>query len=283
MQGLEFVVAAEPSAGANDNGVFVIRKQRRRKGAGRNGDDEIIPLANYFVIGENIYMAPSVGDVLGTRMLSSLSSLTKFFSTASSLPIFNPSSGHTYYPPVALNPTTAGGPPQASVQASKESTPMPGSLATDSQPASQVLPGSQPGKTTASADRSQLFEARSLEHSFALSLRYGGEYMDEAPLAGEPGSFILSASQGKPRTDGVQAAKNMIESLSSAGRKEATPQPGTTKQPGAVERKSSTGPPSAGAGRGGAGNEKGAQGTPSPILGNKKRRKSTKNIGSPAG
>lgn len=34
-----------------------------------------------------------------------------------------------------------------------------------------------------------------LAESYSLSLRYGNEYMDENPLVGEPGSFIMSKTR----------------------------------------------------------------------------------------
>lgn len=70
MQGLEYMVSQDPS----DNGrvlensrVWVIRKQNRRKRPGM--DDEITPINSYFVVGENIYMAPFMGDILRSRMV----------------------------------------------------------------------------------------------------------------------------------------------------------------------------------------------------------------------
>jgi len=51
-------------------GVWVIRKQTRRKRAGQ--EDEITVHSTYFVMGENIYMAPAVGDVIGSRLVSLL-------------------------------------------------------------------------------------------------------------------------------------------------------------------------------------------------------------------
>lgn len=70
MQGLEFMVTHDPSNNGHqqdNSGVWVIRKQYRRKRQGL--DDELTPISCYFVIGENIYMAPSVGNVLGSRMV----------------------------------------------------------------------------------------------------------------------------------------------------------------------------------------------------------------------
>jgi mediator of RNA polymerase II transcription subunit 6 len=70
MNGLEFIVAQEPAemAPGTGTGVWVIRKQTRRKRPSE--DDEIIVHATYFVVGENIYMAPTAADVLGSGMVT---------------------------------------------------------------------------------------------------------------------------------------------------------------------------------------------------------------------
>ena len=70
MSGLEYVVAQEPAemAPGTGTGVWVIAKQIRKKRAGMA--DEITPLDTYYVVGENIYMAASVGDVLQSRLVS---------------------------------------------------------------------------------------------------------------------------------------------------------------------------------------------------------------------
>lgn len=47
-------------------------------------------------------------------------------------------------------------------------------------------------KLTSDADYQSL---QLLAESYSLSHRYGKEYMDENPLVGEPGSFILSKSR----------------------------------------------------------------------------------------
>lgn len=70
MQGLEYMVAHDPSDNGHateNSGVWVIRKQNRRKRQGF--DDDLVPISSYFVVGENIYMAPSVGNVLGSRLV----------------------------------------------------------------------------------------------------------------------------------------------------------------------------------------------------------------------
>lgn len=69
MSGLEFVVAQEPAeTGPNaGTGIWVINKQNRRKRQGE--EDEVTVLGTYFISGENIYMAPSLSDILNSRLV----------------------------------------------------------------------------------------------------------------------------------------------------------------------------------------------------------------------
>lgn len=78
MQGLEFVVAYDPLQAAaqtdtqfahEPSNVWVIRKQMRRKRAGQ--EDEVVVLSTFFVVGDCIYMAPSVASVVGNRIVRS--------------------------------------------------------------------------------------------------------------------------------------------------------------------------------------------------------------------
>lgn len=176
MQGLEFMVAHDPSDNGTKfehSGIWVIRRQIRRKRAGT--EDEITPVSSYYVVGENIYMASSLGTILGARLLTTVTSLNKVIATASALPIFTPALGHTYLPPApkALNPAT-----------SKEGTPVPGSQdSTSTKPGSKLF-----------LDQG-LQSTQLLQNSLSLSLRYGHEYMDDNPLVGEPGSFIITKTR----------------------------------------------------------------------------------------
>ena len=194
------MVTQDPSENGtkvDNSGVWVIRKQNRRKRAG--SEDEITPISSYFVVGENVYMAPTVGSILSSRLvsaahaneraivvdrnqISTVSSLTKLVSTASPLPLFTPSLGHTYFPPTSkpLTPAASTHP----TQTSKESTPMPGTQDTT---ASTKAPLSTARST--GAEQSAL---QALSESLNLSLTYSSEYMDTNPLVGEPGSFRVT-------------------------------------------------------------------------------------------
>jgi mediator of RNA polymerase II transcription subunit 6 len=230
MQGLEFVVSYDPLQAAaqtdtsfahEPSNIWVIRKQNRRKRSGF--EDEVSVISTFFVVGDAIYMAPSVASVVGNRIvcsvlslnpppttrsewhanisvffsylqLSAVTSLSRFMKTASTLPTFTPSYGHTYMPPGARSKE----PNQQSSQQSKESTPMP-DAPSDTQSISKTNLG-------VSATTPNYQDTRSLAESFNLLTRYGDEFMDENPLAGEPGSFILSRTGGEGGGAGKQAA-----------------------------------------------------------------------------
>ncbi|KAK2731823.1 Mediator of RNA polymerase II transcription subunit 6 [Onygenales sp. PD_40] len=242
MQGLEFMVAHDPiqeahaaavaAAGGKQpqrlpqepSNVWVIRKQMRRKRAGM--DDEIQVLATYFVVGDSVYMAPSVMKVVGSRMLSTVTSLTKALSVASPLPIFSPSHGHTYMPPVPKSlESTQPRPGQQSAQQSTANTPMPDT-------ANQPRIATSPPTTSLTSSTTQSQDTRSLIEAFNLLSRYGDEYMDDAPLTGEPGAFIISKKAAEqpvrqppapPRSKAPTPAPAGVGSTSKPGTPAATP------------------------------------------------------------
>jgi mediator of RNA polymerase II transcription subunit 6 len=71
MSGLEFLVGEEPaeSGPGMGTGVWVIRKQTRKKRWQQ--EDEVTVHASYFVVGENIYMAPRLSDMLACHIVGS--------------------------------------------------------------------------------------------------------------------------------------------------------------------------------------------------------------------
>ena len=85
-------------------------------------------------------------------------------------------------------PNTAAAKLAPSQQASKENTPVPDGVNLPSRSAD--TPGS-----------------RTLVEAYAMSLRYGDEYMDDHPLVGEPGSFLLGRTGTKAGTTKTTTAK----------------------------------------------------------------------------
>lgn len=84
MKGLEFTLAV-----AQEPDVWIIRRQMRFSPT----EAEII--ATYFVVGENIYQAPSIYSVVASRLLSTTKYLNEALDVARSLPKFTPT-GYTY-------------------------------------------------------------------------------------------------------------------------------------------------------------------------------------------
>lgn len=120
--------------------------------------------------------------------------------TASTLPTFTSAYGHTYMAPGARKEKDS----QSQSQQSKESTPVPDSL-----------PDSQSSKGLGMSGTSSYQDTRNLAESFRLLTRYGDEFMDESPLVGEPGSFILSrtgetAGKAAPKYPAAAAASTSL-------------------------------------------------------------------------
>ncbi|ODV94553.1 hypothetical protein PACTADRAFT_50431 [Pachysolen tannophilus NRRL Y-2460] len=85
MKGIEFVVAhvREPD-------FWVIRKQKRES------PENVTPINDYYIIGANIYMAPTIASIVESRLLSTVLSLRESLIKLNKLPKFTPSTGHFY-------------------------------------------------------------------------------------------------------------------------------------------------------------------------------------------
>ena len=173
------------------------------------------------------------------------------FSSASELPLFTPSTGHTYFLPASKSLTPGIG--SQTTQASKETTPMPGTQDTSFSGKSLLA-----SKLTSDSDDQSL---PLLMESYRLSVRYGKEYMDDNPIVGEPGSFILSKSRE------LTAPPAVIQAAPKAAASSST----ITKRPPAPEIKTANLPSSARKG------SKGAEKSPvSPANKDRKARRKSK-------
>ncbi|KAJ1329115.1 mediator of RNA polymerase II transcription subunit 6 [Microdochium nivale] len=208
MSGLEFIVAQEP-AETNPNagtGVWVIHKQTRRKRP--KHEDEVTIHAAYYIIGDSVFMAPTMADILTYRMSSIAAGLSKTFPTANSARTWSPSVGHKYRQPAPTN--------QVSKKAfeSRGVTPLPESQSQATKNGNPV--GQQKKSTTDSA-----LEARLLERTIGVHMQFGGEYMDDNPITGVPGNFHLS-STGRREMSKLQlpihtsASRNPVSSTASS-------------------------------------------------------------------
>ncbi|KAL6807032.1 MED6 mediator subfamily complex component domain-containing protein [Trichoderma sp. SZMC 28013] len=193
MSGLEFIVGEEPAetGPGMGTGVWVIRKQTRRKRY--QDDDEITVHASFFVMGENIYMAPTLADILASRIMTISSAIAKALPAAEAARKWRPSTGHVYQLPASQSST------KPKPQESKEEKPV---LDEAGKPLSAVAKHDAP------------FMDRVAEESFMIHLRYGGEYIDEIPITGKPGEFHLSSTGRKPVLPPQGAAPTGISAMS---------------------------------------------------------------------
>ncbi|KAJ2987963.1 hypothetical protein NUW58_g4224 [Xylaria curta] len=189
MSGLEFIVAQEPAetAPGTGTGVWVIRKQTRRK---RDPEDEIVIHATYYIVGENIYMAPTLAQVLSFRMTTISSALTKCFPAADEARVWSPSRGHVY----KVAQATANPRPRNATE-SKETTPRLDGKAVSNKSMGAPEP-KRPDPILSTFDL-----VRHAEHSMLVHMQSGGDYEDENPITGKPGAFNLSKTG---RTDKLQ-------------------------------------------------------------------------------
>ncbi|KAL6402263.1 Mediator of RNA polymerase II transcription subunit 6 [Ilyonectria robusta] len=235
MSGLEFIVGEEPAemAPGTGTGVWIIRKQTRRKLYA--DEDEVTVHASYFVVGENIYMAPTLGDILASRIMTISSAIAKALPAAESVRKWRPSLGHVYQLP-PNQPST-----RQKVQDSKEATPIP----------------DETGKTAPAAQKNdELSLERLAEESLMTHMKYGGEYVDENPITGRPGEFHLSSTGRKVVPPPQLAKEEGIGRISGPtlntkfddkkdGKADKTPKSATAPKPKRRKSKMSTSTPTA--------------------------------------
>ncbi len=85
MKGIEFVIAM-----VREPDFWVIRKQYRYS------ETETQTIADFYIIGSSVYMAPSIKAILSSRLLSTTLTLRNAMRSLQGLPQFSPSKGHYY-------------------------------------------------------------------------------------------------------------------------------------------------------------------------------------------
>jgi mediator of RNA polymerase II transcription subunit 6 len=160
-----------------------------------------------------------------------VTSLNKLLSIAAPLPLFSAAHGHMYTSPLNNAPRSN----QTGLsQQSKENTPMPETQSTRT---------IQPTKSTLSTNSTGFEDTQMFLDALNLSRRYGKEYMDDAPLVGEPGNFRTSKTREAPAM-GKETSPNQRQSPVPAKEKSQVPSPPPpiqTDVPQVTSRKSAKG------------------------------------------
>lgn len=242
--GVEYLIVGEPQevdvagkgkdSGRESSGVYVFRKQDRQRRRGEDGrvEEEVTTLGTYYCVGDAMYQAPSVGDIVGNKLLSATTHLSKFFETAKGLPSFDPTKGYSYLPQ-HHQPTTAvaGTSAQASPSRSREGSVLPttsanataGAVDSQSLRSTSIAPAesqiSNPSSTFANAQNTRL-----LASSFRQALEFADEFADENPLIGEPGHFAFTSSLAAVSARKRKAAEEEAKELAAKASKAAQAQ-----------------------------------------------------------
>ncbi|KAK1778394.1 MED6 mediator sub complex component-domain-containing protein [Copromyces sp. CBS 386.78] len=200
MSGLEFIVAQEPAetGPGMGTGVWVINKQTRRKRPPTNParpedgpPDEIIVHSTYFVVGENIYMAPTLADVISSRIGAIASAITKTLPIVDQVSDWAPAVGRRYITPSQPSTGAGAGSSTTIYTASRTATPLPEGL-----PSATAT--NKPGATkTGGTTNDPILDSLLMEEALLTHERYGTEYMDENPITGKPGEFHLTSTGRK--------------------------------------------------------------------------------------
>ncbi|KAL1896546.1 Mediator of RNA polymerase II transcription subunit 6 [Sporothrix stenoceras] len=286
MSGVEYIVHQAPAemAPGTGTGVWVIRKQLRRK---RNDGqpDDLTVYADYFVVGYNIYQAPTLADVLSSRITSMAVALGKAFPAMNSMQTWSPAEGHYYE--TTGKAAAAAAAKEAGEDGFAEGQTLEGEDEDEDEAEDEDEDDSENSsdedamdidKKEKTADKKAngdgnddnseydsdddaVLDPRIAEESYAIHMMYGGEYMDEQPISGRPGDFHIALAGGgrsavggaAGATDGKAATATTTDgSKDGTGSGKATPKDGKEsggKKSGATtpkpKRRKSKGPAAA--------------------------------------
>ncbi|KAM7208771.1 MED6 mediator subfamily complex component domain containing protein [Naviculisporaceae sp. PSN 640] len=200
MSGLEFRVAQEPaeSTPGKGTGVWVINKQTRQKRQGQ--EDEITVHSTYFIVGTNVYMAPTMFDIISGRVANIATKVSTMLPLVDAVQTWSPARGRTYIAPIPQDkdkdkPGAKQGPDSTAATTTKN-------------------PATSHSANLTSPDGTDEIPDSLILESFFIHEQYGGEYMDENPITGKPGEFVLSSTGRKdPKLPAKPAATAALPAL----------------------------------------------------------------------
>ncbi|KAH7392811.1 hypothetical protein BKA66DRAFT_509855 [Pyrenochaeta sp. MPI-SDFR-AT-0127] len=177
-QGVQFMIAGEPQG---EGQPWVL--QRQNKVPNSEGKIETHVEGNWYTQGTKVLMAPSLLDVVQSRLLSVSTRMQQMAEISKNMTHWSPATGYSYFPPsyegtkAATSASRIGSPTLAPTD--------PDAAATQSQAAGATM------QTTDAVASTTEFSDALFMQSLRLTNAYGDEYMDENPLKGEPGAFVF--------------------------------------------------------------------------------------------
>ncbi|KAF2688414.1 hypothetical protein K458DRAFT_414175 [Lentithecium fluviatile CBS 122367] len=183
--GAQYVCVAEPQAPGQP---YVIQKQFKTQDP-ETGRPVTEVQATYYTQGTKIFMAPSLLDVVQSRLLTTATQLQEAYSLSKNLSQFAPGTGHSYLPPSYELP-------KAAATASRIGSPTLTATEAPDAPVSQSQSQSQTQRPTEASEATDAFSDTLFLQSLHYTNEYYNEFMDENPLQGEPGAFVYTNTYG---------------------------------------------------------------------------------------
>ncbi len=183
MVGTEFVLLH-----VQDPILYVIRKQHRQ------GPQQVVPLADYYIVAGTVYQAPDLGSVLNSRLISTATHLQSAFDEARQYARYHPSKG--YWWDFEKKQTLGGRRPGAMV-------PLPAASAPSDDDANAKAKKKRPSRKKeverkAREEPSSIFQRRKVDALLELLTQKFPPKTPPAAAAGAsmPGSSAATAAQG---------------------------------------------------------------------------------------
>ena len=178
--GVQFIAAAEPQG---EGQPWVMQRQNKVQNP-TTGEVDTHVEGNWYTHGTKVLMAPSLLDVVQSRLLTISTRMQQMSQIASDMTYWSPATGYSYYPPsyeAAKAQTTA----------SRIGSPTLAPTDPDAPTASHSQGAATTAATTEPAASTTEFSDALFMQSLNFTNAYGDEYMDENPLKGEPGAFVF--------------------------------------------------------------------------------------------
>jgi mediator of RNA polymerase II transcription subunit 6 len=195
MKGIEFVVGLE-----REPDMWIIRKQNRLS------PTEVRLLATYFVVNENIFMAPSIYSVVSSRLLSTTLALSKSLAKAASLPTYSPSQGYSYINDTAIAVTEESN--TGTPVPSKPKGRTPANETNYSSPVATLTPSGASTSVSGSAGLDDRASDRAIERALAFTMANSTSYLDAPDKESSTGGHF--DFKGRPVATGRRRSRKNI-------------------------------------------------------------------------
>ncbi|KAF1844644.1 uncharacterized protein K460DRAFT_335583 [Cucurbitaria berberidis CBS 394.84] len=179
--GVQFMIAGEPQGPGQP---WVLQRQNKVPNAEDNKKIDTHVEGNWYFQGTRVLMAPSLLDVVQSRLLSVSTRMQQMAEISKNMTHWSPATGYSYFPP-SYEAAKA-----ATTTASRIGSPTLAPTDPDAEPSQSQGVGTTAQAADPTASTTEFSDALFMQ-SLQLTNAYGDEFMDENALKGEPGAFVF--------------------------------------------------------------------------------------------